>query len=170
VIEGIKATTKTMFVLAWVILLGACEETERLVPTESQVLERFSATDGVTIQMSGNVAEVTVLQPYSQVRRGGTLWAKVGPYIYLFSDEVHTLLTDFSGLAGVRVITTTRTRGEIARAFILRSDLSDVLWRRSKNIAGRARRDGTKRPSLLEALVQWGEDHAEHTYSPRFVR
>lgn len=150
--------------------LGACEQTDLLVPTEAQVAERFVATAGVSVQMSGNVAEVTVLQPYSQVRRGGALWAKVGPYIYLFSDEVYTLLHDFSGLAGVRVITTTSSRGEIARAFIRRDGLTDVLWRRAKNIAGQARRDGTARPALLERLVQWGEDRTEYSYNPRFVR
>ncbi len=151
-------------------LLGACEQSELIVPTTSQVSERFSATESVTVVMSGNVAEITVLQPYSQVRRGGNLWAKVGPHIYLFSDEAYSLLTDFSGLAGVRVITTTRTQGEIARAFIRRDALTDVLWRRAKNIAGRARVDGTKKPSLLEDLVEWGEDRTEFSYNPRFTR
>jgi hypothetical protein len=165
-----RRAKKTIFVLGLVSLLGACEEAELVVPTEAQVLERFSSTEGVSVLMSGNVAEVTVQQPYAQVRRGGTLWAKVGPYIYLFSDEVLNLLTDFNGLAGVRVITTTRTQGEIARAFVTRDALTDVLWRRSKNIAGLARRDGTKRPSLLEDLVQWGEDHTEYSYNPRFIR
>jgi len=163
-------SNKARYILGLVALLAACEESELIVPTNAQVSERFSATADVSVEMSGNVAVVTVLQPYSQVRRGGTLWAKVGPYIYLFSDEVHSLLTDFNGLAGVRVITTTSTQGEIARAFITRDALSDVLWRRGKNIAGHARRDGTTRPSLLEDLVEWGEDWTEFSYNSRFIR
>lgn len=173
VYEVIKVKTKSnraRYILGVVALLSACEPVELIVPTESQVAARFAATESVTVRMSGNVAEVTVLQPYSQVRRGGTLWAKVGPYIYLFSDEVHTLLTDFNGLAGVRVITRTSTQGEIARAFITRDALTDVLWRRGKNIAGRARRDGTTRPVLLEDLVEWGEDRTEYSYNSRFMR
>jgi hypothetical protein len=165
-----KKTTKNILLLVVFMTLGACERTDLVVPTEAEVAERFASTPGVSVNMSGNVAEVTVVQPYAQVRRGGTLWAKVGPYIYLFSDEVYTLFTDFSGLAGVRVITTTRSKGEVARAFITRGALTDVLWRRSKNIAGRARRDGTTRPSLLEDLVEWGEDHTTYSYTPRFVR
>ncbi len=161
---------KALYILGLIAVLAGCDQPELVVPTDSQVSERFSATDGVSVRMSGNVAEVTVLQPYSQVQRGGNLWAKVGPYIYLFSDEVHTLLIDFSGLAGVRVITTTSTQGEIARAFIARDALTDVLWRRGKNIAGHARRDGTTRPSLLEDLVDWGEDRTEFSYSARFIR
>ena len=107
---------------------------------------------------------------HAQVRRGGTLWAKVGPYIYLFTEETESLLVDFGGLAGVRVVTTTSSRGEVARAFLRRDAMTDVRWRRAKNIAGRARRDGTERPSLLEELVRWGEDHTEFSYSSRFVR
>ena len=156
--------------LGLIMVLGACDTSEVVVPDADDVAARFSSTAGVSAKMSGNVAEITVLQPYSQVRRGGALWAKVGPYIYLFSDEVYALFNDFDGLAGVRVITTTSSQGEVARAFIVRDAMSDVLWRRSMNIAGRARRDGTDRPSVLEELVGWGEDRTEHSYSPRFVR
>jgi len=147
----------------------ACESPDLRVPTEADVAARFEATQGVSVHMNGNVAEITVRQPYQQVRRGGTLWAKVGPYIYLFSDEVHGLLVEYGGLAGVRVITTAGSE-EVARAFVTRNDMTDVLWRRSKNIAGRARLEGTERPSLLEALVIWGEDRTEFDYNPRFVR
>jgi hypothetical protein len=48
--------------------------------------------------------------------------------------------------------------------------LSDVLWRRGKNIAGQARRDGTDRVRLLEELVAWGEAHTEFEYNERYTR
>jgi hypothetical protein len=165
-------TRHASILLTGVLAVGAigCEAVDRQVPTVDEVEAYYEGTPGITVEMSGNVAEITVVQPYSQVRRGGTLWAKVGPYIYLFSQETESLFLDFGGLAGVRVITTTSSRGEVARVFLTRDELSDVLWRRAKNIAGLARRDGTERPSLLEDLVQWGEDHTEYEYDPRFVR
>jgi hypothetical protein len=57
---------------------------------------------------------------------------------------------------------------EVANALLARDELTDVLWRRSLNIAGRARRDGTSRMTLLEDLVEWGEDHTDFTYNPRY--
>ena len=55
-------------------------------------------------------------------------------------------------------------------ALLLRGELSDLLWRRSMNIAGRARRDGTNRMTLLEDLVRWGEDHTTYEYNERYIR
>ena len=51
-----------------------------------------------------------------------------------------------------------------------RDALSEVLWRRSLNIAGLARRDGSERVTLLQDLVRWGETHTEFEYNPRFTR
>jgi hypothetical protein len=51
---------------------------------------------------------------------------------------------------------------------LTRDELSGVLWRRSLNIAGQARRDGTERPALLEDLIRWGEEHTEYEYSARY--
>ena len=112
----------------------------------------------------GNVAVLTVDQDANQLRRGGPLWAKVGPYVFLFSEETRRLLEDFDGLAGVRV-TTMVGRAEVASALLTHSELSDVLWARSLNIAGRARLEGTNRMTLLEDLVDWGEAHTEFTYN-----
>ena len=115
--------------------------------------------------------EVPVDQPLRQVRRGGSLWAKVGPYIYLFTDETESLLREYPGVSGVRVITRTdRSNAEVARAFLHRDSLNELTWRRARNIAGKARMEGTRRPSLLEELVQWGQDHTEFGYNEEFVR
>jgi hypothetical protein len=67
------------------------------------------------------------------------------------------------------VVTQVAGGPEVARALLTRAELTGVLWRRSLNIAGKARRDGTDRPSLLEDLVSWGEDHTDFEYSPRYT-
>ncbi len=124
----------------------------------------------LTTEMSGNVAEITIRQPGNQLRRGGSIWAKVGPYVFLFSSPTQQLFQDFGGLAGVRVITTAPGGTEVARSLLLRDELNDLTWRRALNIAGVARRDGTEQPSKLEDLARWGEDHTEYEYNPRYVR
>lgn len=151
-------------------LLASCEEPDLTVPTAEQVAAYYTYEGQLTAEMSGNVAEITIRQPGNQLRRGGTIWAKVGPYIFLFSPPTQQLFEDFGGLAGVRVITTAPGGTEVARSFLLRDDLNDLTWRRALNIAGVARRDGTEQPSRLEDLVHWGEDHTEYEYNPRYVR
>jgi len=116
------------------------------------------------------VAMVVVRQSADQLRRGGTLWARVGPYIYLFSEETRGLFRDYTGLAGVRVVTRVSGGTTVGNALLKRDELTDVLWRRSLNISGLARRDGTERITLLEDLIFWGEDHTEFEYNERYAR
>jgi hypothetical protein len=149
--------------------LSACDEQDLTVPTEEQVEDAFTYEGALSVSMNGNVAEVKVTQPDQHIRRGGSLWAKVGPYVILFSEEAENLFLKYPGLAGIRVITTTTRGAEIARALLPRDALNDLTWRRALNIAGQARRDGTRRPTLLEALVRWGEEHTEYDYNPRFI-
>lgn len=164
--------SKVGLALTSIGLLGgaACEVSDLPVPSEAEARAHYESSSAMSFRMSGNVLEIAVNQPLQQVRRGGTLWAKVGPYVYLFTEETETLLRDYPGLSGVRVITRTSRRDtEVARAFLRRNQLNKLTWRRAKNISGRARRDGTKRPSILEDLVEWGEDHTEFEYSSEFV-
>ena len=151
------------------LFLMGCEEVDLTLPTAEEVESVYLYEGTLTATMNGNVAEVTIVQAERQLRRGGTLWAKVGPYVFLFSEETEGLFRDYPGLAGVRVVTVTPGQQEVARALLLRESLNDVTWRRSKNISGLARRDGTRRPTLLESLVEWGEDHTEFNYSPRYI-
>ncbi|MDT8340873.1 MAG: hypothetical protein RQ751_05105 [Longimicrobiales bacterium] len=149
--------------------LTGCRSEVLPVPTEAEAAAYFEAVPRARVQVSGNVAEVTVAQSAAQLRRGGVLWARVGPYIYLFSEPTRDLFTDFPGLAAVRVVTTAAGGDEVARATLARHTLNDLTWRRALNIAGLARRDGTRRMTLLEDLVEWGEDHTEYTYNPRYA-
>lgn len=158
--------------LGGALLLGlvatSCTEGDLLVPTADEVTALYEYDGDLSVEMRGNVAEISVSQSRSQLRRGGGLWAKVGPYIFLFSDETQSLFTQFNGLAGVRVVTTSGSR-EVARALLLRDELNEVTWKRSLNIAGVARRDGSRHPSRIEALVRWGEDRTEYEYNPAFI-
>ncbi|HSM60575.1 MAG TPA: hypothetical protein VK849_07235, partial [Longimicrobiales bacterium] len=129
------------------VLVSACRQTgEVVLPTAEEIAERYAYEGYLEAELSGNVAVVTVTQPAAQLRRGGTLWAKVGPYVVLFSEPTRALLEQYPGLAGVRVVTRVAGGPEVARALLRRGELSGVLWRRSFNIAGLARRDGTERP------------------------
>ncbi len=152
------------------LVASACIEQPQLtLPTAEEVEAYYSTETDLEAEMRGNLAVVTVVQSATQLRRGGSLWAKVGPYIYLFSEETHRLFTDFPGLAGVRVATRTAGGTPVARATLTRDELSGVLWRRALNISGQARRDGTERPSLLEDLIRWGEEHTQFEYDPRYT-
>lgn len=147
---------------------AGCSARDLSVPSESQVEEAYVYPSGLSVEMDGNVAEITVVQPEQQLKRGGSLWAKVGPYVLLFSEETQDLFQTYPGLAGIRAVTVTPDGLEVARALLHRSGLNDLTWRRALHIAGLARRDGTERPSLLQELVRWGEDHTEFSYAPRF--
>jgi hypothetical protein len=149
--------------------VAACASEPLVVPTADQVAEFYTSNAITDVQMNGNVAEIRVRQEAAQLRRGGSLWARVGPYIYLFTAPTQQVFLDFNGLAGVRVITEVGT-AEVARALLTRDALNDLTWRRALNINGLARRDGTERPALMEDLIRWGEDHTEFRYSSRFMR
>lgn len=154
------------------VALGAvaCRGSEELpLPTAEQVESYYEYESALDAEVAGNVAVIEVEQSAQQLRRGGRLWAMVGPYIFLFTEETRRLFEDFPGLAGVRVITHVGG-AEVANALLTRDELPDILWRRSLNIAGKARRDGTERPTLLENLVEWGEAHTDYTYNERYTR
>ena len=150
--------------------LAACAPGgDMTLPTADEVVSYYEYNAGLSAEIVGNVAVLSAEQSPQQLRSGGTLWAKVGPYVFLFSEETRSLFEDYPGLAGVRVITRVGN-AEVANALLTHEALSDVLWRRSLNIAGRARRDGTQRMTLLEDLVDWGEEHTEFTYNPQYTR
>ena len=160
---------RTVFAVV-VCVSGACQEPVDLaVPTPSEVNEYYTYEGALSAEVMGNVVTVSVAQDPQLIRRGGSLWAKVGPYIFVFSEETHQLFQDYPGLAGVRFVTTVGG-AQVASALLARETLSDVLWRRSLNIAGKARRDGTERVTLLQDLVRWGEDRTEYQYNPRYTR
>lgn len=168
---GLLETASTA-VLAIAVLAG-CDRLlpARLVlPTDEQAAEFYANHSGVEqVEVNGTIVEVHVRQPQSQLERGGVIWAKVGPYIHLFSPDTEALFQRYNGVAAVRVTTVTEGDRQVARAMLRRDALSDILWRRSQNILGRALQDGTERPRLLEELVDWGEQFSEYEYNPDFI-
>lgn len=163
-----RATARALVVVGAALAAGCIEPSELTLPTADEVESYYSSVTDLAAEIRGNLAEITVVQSANQLRRGGSLWARVGPYIYLFTEETQRLFQDFPGLAGVRVVTQTAGGVTVARAMLTRDELSEVLWRRGLNIAGQARRDGTERPALLEDLIGWGEEHTEFEYSERY--
>ncbi len=160
---------RSLAALTAVMAALACEPVELVLPTAEEVTGYYEYGGRLTAALDGNVAEVTIVQSAAQLRRGGALWAKVGPYVLLFSDGTRRLLVDYNGLAGVRVITKSTGGAQVAEAFLARGTLNELTWRRALNIAGIARRDGSEKPSRLEDLVRWGEDHTEFEYNPRYI-
>ncbi len=161
--------TFTLALAASAALTGCVEPGDPTLPGADEVEAYYEYDAGLSAEINGNVATITVAQDLQQIRRGGSLWAKVGPYVFLFTEETQSLFADYPGLAAVRVVTRVGD-AQVATALLTRDELSTVLWRRGLNIAGRARRDGSTRVTLLEELVRWGESHTEFEYDSRFVR
>lgn len=166
---GARLPRTLLLALAAGAVTACSPKTEAVLPAEADIAAYYAYEGGVKATLNGNVAEITVPQPANQLRRGGALWARVGPYVLLFSDETRRLFDDHPAIAGVRVITTVAGGPEVARALLTRTELSDLRWRRALNIAGRARKEGTERPVLLEDLVRWGEEHTEYAYNERYT-
>lgn len=159
----------SLTVIASLSAAACADRPEPTLPTAEEVEAYYEYESDLEAEIVGNVAVITVEQSAMQLRRGGRLWAMVGPYIFLFTEETRQLFEDHPGLAGVRVNTRVGS-ARVATALLAREDMPDILWRRSLNIAGKARRDGTHRMTLLEDLVEWGESHTEYEYNERFTR
>jgi hypothetical protein len=140
-----------------------------LPPIEQiQAMYRDAGVTG-TVEYSGNVVEIRVVQPRAQLVRGGSLWARVGPYIYLFSPATRDAFSEHAGIAAVRAVTETPDGVEVGRAMLLRDTFNATAWQRTLSLLGLALRDGTERPQQLEALVDWGERYTQHSYSEQYV-
>lgn len=155
--------------LAATWFVSACSGTPDLtLPTVEEIRGVYGPS--AQVGLTGNVVDVRVIQAADQLRRGGSVWAKVGPYIYLFTPQTQELFETYPGLGGVRVTTLDGRERMIARAMLERSTLNAVTWRKAIGLAGRARLEGTQRPSFILDLIQYGEDLVEHEYSSRYVK
>jgi len=155
------------------IASAACEpQTGGAMPTEAQVdsIYRASGSEPVSVELRGNVVQVRFRQDDDQIRRGGSLWVRVGPFIYLATPATRELFDRFDGVAGVRVVTVIGDDTEVARALLTREEATDVRMDRGAALLGRALQEGTRRPTRLEDLVQWGERYTDHRYNERFLR
>ncbi len=156
-------------VLLLLLLLASCGGGERALelPTPEEAASRYGA--GVAIDLRGNLLEVRAPMTAEQLERGGTLWARAGPYFYLFSTATRDLFVEYPDLAAVRVVTETEAGEEVARAELLRDTISEPRWRQALGLAALAQQEGTRRPRRLEEMIYFGEDFAQYEYNPEFA-
>jgi hypothetical protein len=176
-----KATRRsaTGAILLPLLLLGALAACDRIplpdreehpAPSVTDLEGYYSFPSGdLLLGMSGNVAQVTVTVDPEPYRRGGDLWAKSLPYIFLFSQGTQDAFEQHPGLGGIRVRVLHPTGDVMAEARLARDAMSDRDWREALSIAGQARRDGTERPGTMGRLVRWGEDHTQFEYNPDYI-
>ena len=167
--SGMRLTRAAILVVTLVTGVIGCEaEPELQLPAAGQLEGLYGA--GVSVELRGNVVDVVVRQPADQLRRGGSTWAKVGPYVYLFSPQTQKLFEEFSGLGGVRVTTVDGRDRLVARAMLPQGTLNSVTWKKAIGLAGRARLEGTQRPTYILELIDYGEDLVEHEYGSNYVK
>ena len=155
--------------VAAVAAFAACDSPEELrLPTDDDLTGLYGETPKVTL--NGNVVDVEVYQSADQLRRGGATWAKVGPFIYLFSPQTKDIFESWSGVGGVRVTTTDGRGRMVGRAMLPRGTLNRLTWSRAINLVGKARLEGTRRPSYILDLIEYGEETADFEYSSTYVK
>ena len=151
------------------VAVGSCREAApRDLPDQVALDTTYGGS--VRVSLSGNVVEARVPQDPEQLRRGGPIWAKAGPYIYLFTPQTRSLFESYGGVGGVRVTTVDGSGELIARALLERGTLNSVTWQRAINVAGRARVDGTTRPQTMVDLAEFGEENTSYEYSRRYAQ
>jgi hypothetical protein len=161
------AVRRSWVVLALSLLLTACPaDRPPEMPQAEEAAERYGP--GIVADVRGNLLEVQVPMTADHLR-GGAIWARSGPYFYLFSPATRDLFAEYRDLAAIRMITRTPEGEEIARAELHRDALTEVRWREALYRSAVAQRDGTERPSTLEALTFFGEDITEFQYNPEFA-
>ena len=163
-----RAGIATVFILVVGVAFG-CEKPEGLTLPEQEDLAGLYG-EGPKVSLNGNVVDVEVYQSADQLRRGGATWARLGPYIYLFSPQTQDIFETWSGVGGVRATTVDGRGRMVARALLPRGKLNSLTWPRAINLVAKARLEGTRRPSYMLDLIEYGEDTAEHEYSTRYVR
>jgi hypothetical protein len=166
-----RAARRAALALALVLPLPlACTKKAVDLPTPEAARAAYAANVGVRdVALNGNVVEFSIRQPTSELQHGGSLWARLGPYVYLFSPGTEHLFDEYQDLAGVRVTTIGPSGQWVARALLPRDTMSSVLWQRSLNILGHALQEGTTNPRRLEELIDWGEQHTRYQYNPKFL-
>lgn len=161
------STRRIFFLIAAIAFgtLAACDpgdNSEWLLPDPERVTTWFG--EGTEASISGNVLEIRGSVDPDHLRRGGRIWARSGPYFYLFNVHVHNLFEEFPDLAAVRAITRTADGQEIARATLVRAEFPEPRWREALARSSLAQSQGTENPRNIERLIQFGEDHTRFEY------
>lgn len=163
--------------VACVFLFSGCEQVRDFLGQEEPVVPEAHAVAVhyanyprvIDVRVSGNVVEVIAEQPFQQLERGGSLWARVGPFVYLMTPSTRAVFQEFPAVAAVRVVTVLPDGDEVARAMLRRDAMTETRWRRTLNILGHALQEGRENPRKLEELTEWGEERTEFSYNPDYV-
>lgn len=167
--ESPAALVSVGFLVAGTMIPTACGPQENLALPTASVLDTVYG-GAVDVSLNGNVVEVRLTQDGDQLRRGGSVWAKAGPYIYLFTPQTRDLFVNFGGLGGVRVTTLDGGGDMVARALLERGTLSSITWKKAINTAAKARVNGTQRPQTMVDLAEYGEEHTNFEYGRKYIR
>jgi len=157
--------------LVLVPVMAGCEREapERPVPSAAEIAAYYDYAGELSVEISGNVAQVSVTIDPGEYARGGDLWAKAFPYIFLFSPGTREAFREHPGLGGVRVMTRHPGGDIMAQARLERGQLTEATWRQALNVAGQARREGTERPGYMSDLVRFGEQRTDFQYNPDYI-
>lgn len=150
-------------VLGLALLGCGTAEREWVLPAPEEAAGWFG--EGTEARLSGNVLELRGTVDPDFLRRGGRIWQRSGPYFYLFNVHVQALLRDYPDLAAVRAVALTEEGEELARATLLRGELSEIQWREALARTSLAQTQGTDNPRRIEELIRYGEDHTEFSYA-----
>jgi hypothetical protein len=156
--------------LVSLLLVSACDlgrEREIRLPDPAEAAARYGPA--AEAALSGNLLEVRMVMAESLLSRGGVIWARSGPYFYLFSPPTQELFTEYPDLAAVRVVVVTEDADEVARAQLVRDALNEPRWRQALRLSAVAQQTGTERPRTLEELTYFGEEHTEFRYDPEYA-
>jgi hypothetical protein len=152
--------------LAAILVFSGCplERAARL-PDADAVAESYGPT--ARVELRGNVIEVVV--PLAEEMLRSPLWARSGPYFYVFSTPTRIFFEEYPDLAAVRVTTVDPRGDEVSSAMLRRGTLGPARWHDGLAIRSVAQTEGTERPGTVQRLVRFGEEHTDYTYNPRYT-
>jgi hypothetical protein len=155
-----------MWGLGMALLLGvvgcAREARARVLPPTSEVTEWFG--EGTTAEFNGNLLAITGPMEPEHIRGGGQLWARSGPYFFLFNVHIRDLMVEYPDIAAVRATVVTADGDYLASATLNRDRMNEFRWREALAQSSLAQRQGTENPRLIEQLVRFGQDNTEYDY------
>lgn len=156
--------TRLALAAALVAVAPACSRDQgpRDLPTSDAAAASYG--EEVEAEVRGNLLELRI-EMSDELMRGGEIWARGGPYFYLFSTATRDLFVEHPDLAAVRAITVDPEGNEVARATLLRDRLSEFRWREALAIGALAQQEGTERPRRIEQLIDLGEEITEYSYN-----
>lgn len=150
--------------LVVLLVFGGCAREARawVLPQVNEVAEWFG--EGTTAVFDGNLLVLTGPMESDYLERGGRLWARSGPYYFLFNVHIRDLLTEYPDIAAVRATVVTPDGEPIATATMMRDRMNEYRWREALAHSSLAQQQGTDNPRLVERLILFGEDNTEFEY------